>query len=214
MAEQITHSIYEGRSKTRKSNERKSRPTSQNKQESVRTFSERMKQARFEEGLTLRELARAARVSPGTIHKIEGGRLVPSVEVFAKIMGPLRRSSSFFFGEDDEHVDLRLIRAHSAHSIKTASSVSLIHVAKRLLEPRMEAYLIKILPGGHSGKPIRTGRREIIIFVKKGTVNFWVKGERHVLREGDTFHFKATVSHRYANTGKSPAEMLAVLSIS
>src|SRR5229473_645615 len=54
-------------------------------EESVSKFGERLKRARLEQGLTLRKLAEAARVSPGTVQKIEAARLVPSIEIFAKI---------------------------------------------------------------------------------------------------------------------------------
>jgi transcriptional regulator with XRE-family HTH domain len=72
-----------------------------------------MRQARVEQGLTLRAVAEAAGVSPGTVKKIEVGRLVPSIEIFLKVVKALRRRVSYFFAEDDEKYDLRLIRRGS-----------------------------------------------------------------------------------------------------
>ncbi len=55
-----------------------------------------MRQARVEQGLTLRAVAEAAGVSPGTVKKIEVGRLVPSIEIFLKVVKALRRRAAIF----------------------------------------------------------------------------------------------------------------------
>ena len=86
-------------------------------EESVSKFGERLKRARLEQGLTLRKLAEAARVSPGTVQKIEAARLVPSIEIFAKIVRALHRSPSYFFGEGENQVNVRIIRARDRKSV-------------------------------------------------------------------------------------------------
>lgn len=180
-------------------------------EESVSKFGERLKRARLEQGLTLRKLAEAARVSPGTVQKIEAARLVPSIEIFAKIVRALHRSPSYFFGEGENQVNVRIIRASEMQSIAAASSIRILNIAKTLHDPRMEAFLVRLPPHTRSGRPIGT-YGELLFIMKKGMLNFMVNGKREVLREGDTLHLKAQVPHRYENKTGTPAEFLAIWS--
>jgi transcriptional regulator with XRE-family HTH domain len=180
-------------------------------EENLSRLGERLKRARLERGLTLRKLAEEAHVSPGTIQKIEAGRLVPSIEIFVKVVAALRLRASQLLGEEDGPVDVRIIRADSAKSLSTGSRIRILNIAEALQDPKMEAYLAKIPPRGRSGRPLGFSG-EILFICKKGTVDFWVRGKQEVLREGDTLHIKAVVPHRFENRGGVDAELLAIWS--
>jgi transcriptional regulator with XRE-family HTH domain len=179
--------------------------------ESLSTIGQRIKRARLERGLTLRKLAEEARVSPGTIQKIEAGRLVPSIEIFVKVVKALGLRVSHLLGEEDGPADVRVIRADSAKSLPTRSRMRIQNIAEALREPRMEAYLAKIPPRARSGRPLGLSG-EILFICKKGTIEFWVRGQREVLHEGDTLHLKAVVPHRFENRSATAAELLAIWS--
>jgi len=51
------------------------------------------------------------------------------------------------------------------------------NIAEALHEPRMEAYLVKILLHASSGKSLGFSS-EILFIGKKGAVDFWVRGKR------------------------------------
>src|SRR5260370_566465 len=132
--------------------------------------------------MTLGKVAEAARVCRGTGQKIEAARLVPSIEIFAKIVRALHRSPSYFFGEGENQVNVRIIRASEMQSIAAASSIHILNIAKTLHDPRMEAFLVRLPPHTRSGRPIGT-YGELLFIMKKGTLNFQVNGKREVLRE-------------------------------
>ena len=175
----------------------------------IKEIGARMRQARVEQGLTLRAVAEAAGVSPGTVQKIEVGRLVPSIEIFLKVAKALRRRVSYFFAEDDEKSDLRLIRRESARIVPTRSRARIASIAEPLRDPKMEACIIDLPAGAQSGRPL-TYAGELLFYCLGGTVRFLVRGRTEILRDGDTLHLKADIPHRWENPGKAPAWMLAV----
>ncbi len=180
-------------------------------EENLSGLGERLKRTRLERGLTLRKLAEEAQVSPGTIQKIEAGRLVPSIEIFVKVVAALRLRASHLLGEEDAPVDVRIIRANTAKSLPTGSRIRIQNIAEALREPKMEAYLVQIPPRARSGRPLGF-RGEIVFIGKKGTVNFWVRGRQEVLHEGDTLHIKAVVPHRFENRSGVDAEIFVIWS--
>jgi transcriptional regulator with XRE-family HTH domain len=178
-------------------------------EDDVGKVGERLKRVRLERGLTLRKLAEAAGVAPGTIQKIEAGRLVPSIEVFVKVAKALRIRASEILGELDEPAEVRIIRNAEAKSLITDSRMRIQNIAEALREPRMEAYLARIPPGVRSGRPLGFSG-EILFIGKKGSVDFWVCGKKEVINEGDTLHLKAYVPHRFENRNQTDAELLAI----
>lgn len=171
----------------------------------------RLKRVRLEQGLTLRALADKAQVSPGTIQKIEAGRLVPSVEVFMRVAKALRRRASYFLGDEDGAADVRLIRRSARKSLDAGAKIKIESIAETLREPRMEAYVVHVPPGARSGRPLGFNG-ELLFFCSKGTLDFFVRGRKEILRQGDTLHLKAAISHRFENNSSSTTEMLVVWS--
>jgi transcriptional regulator with XRE-family HTH domain len=180
-------------------------------EENLSGLGERLKRARLERGLTLRKLAEEAKVSPGTIQKIEAGRLVPSIEIFVKVVKALRLRASQLLGEEDAPADVRIIRADAGKSLPTGSRIRIQNIAEALRDPQMEAYLAKVPPRGRSGRPLGFSG-EILFICKKGAIEFWVRGRHEVLCEGDTLHIKAVVPHRFENRSGADAELLAIWS--
>ncbi len=169
----------------------------------------RIRQARIQQGLTLRAVAEAAGVSPGTVQKIEVGRLVPSIEIFLKVAKALRRRVSYFLDEDDEKSDLRLIRRGCGRVVPTRSHARITSIAEPLRDPKMEACVIDLPAGAQSGRPL-TYAGELLFYCLGGAVRFFVRGGMEILRDGDTLHVKADIPHRWENPGKAPARMIAV----
>ncbi|HVA81944.1 MAG TPA: XRE family transcriptional regulator [Candidatus Binataceae bacterium] len=180
-------------------------------EETVSRLGERMKRVRLEQRLTLRDLASRAGVSAGTVQKIEAGRLVPSVEVFMKITKALRRRASYFLGDEDDAVDVRVIHRRARKLLDAGARIRIESVAETLREPKMEAYLITVPARARSGRPLGFSG-ELLFFCNKGTVDFAVRGTKEVLRGGDSIHFKAAIPHRFQNNGAAAAELLVVWS--
>jgi transcriptional regulator with XRE-family HTH domain len=177
---------------------------------SLRKAAEKFRRAREDAGLTLRELAEKAGLAPSTVLKVERSQVVPSMAVCIRLADALNRKISYFVEEEDAHEDVRFVargkgRIASARASRVATEV----VAEPLRNPRMEAFVLTIQPGGESGReaPI-VYRGEEIVFGLKGRVRFDIRGVAYVVRPGDTLHFKGDVPHTWANPGPGEAQIL------
>ncbi|GBD12359.1 HTH-type transcriptional regulator PuuR [bacterium HR24] len=183
--------------------------------EALRLLPKRLRQAREQEGLSLRQLARRAGVAASTIQKIEKGALVPSVAVVLRLAEALGRRPSYFISPVDEERELELVRAGEGRPIsKPGGAVAFYYVAEPLKEPIMEAYLVEVAPGGHSGEesPLAYRGEEIVLCLRGHLLFEFEGGEVVELRPGDVLHFKGHLPHRWYNPGPERAEMLMVCS--
>lgn len=170
---------------------------------------ERMRRVRTDQGLTLRAVAESAGVSPGTVQKIEAGRLVPSIQVFMRVATALGRRASYFLGDEDGAVEMRVVRRGGARAMPTRSRMRICAIAEALHDAKMEAYLIELPGRAHSGRPLGY-RGELLFYCLRGAVKFWLRGRTETIRAGDTLHLKADISHHWQNPAGTPAEMLVV----
>jgi len=138
---------------------------------------------------------------------------VPSLAVCIRLADALgRRISHFVEDHLSDSVDVRYI-AHRGGRVTHARG-SLLHfecIAEPLVNPRMEAFVVTIAPGGRSGAdvPIRY-RGEEVVFGLRGCVRFVVRGQPYRVGPGDTLHLKGSVPHTWENVGKTTARLLMV----
>ncbi|GIW42405.1 MAG: cupin [Candidatus Binatia bacterium] len=179
---------------------------------SLRKAAEKFRRAREEAGLSLRELGEKAGLAPSTILKVERSQVIPSLAVCIRLADALNRKISYFVEEEDATEDVRFVpRNRGRRASPRGSRVVSEVVAEPLVNPRMEAFLLTIAPGGESGReaPI-VYRGEEIVFGLKGRVHFEIRGSRYVVGPGDTLHFKGDIPHRWENPGPGEARILMV----
>jgi transcriptional regulator with XRE-family HTH domain len=176
-------------------------------------MAERLRRAREEAGLTLRQVADRAGLAPSTVQKVESGKIIPSVAVMVRLADALNRRASFFIEDDAQAMaDVRFVPRGSGRRVgKAANPVRFEQIAEPLANPRMEAFLITVKPGGRSGsdEPI-IYRGEEIVVCTRGTLVFEMRGQEHRLHRGDTLHFKGDIPHTWYNPGPEDAEMIMV----
>ncbi len=180
---------------------------------SLSEVARRFRAARREAGLSLRQAAERAGIAASTVHKIETGRIVPSLAICIRLADALDRPISYFVEPAGARArDVRFIARGAGRS--THAPGSLLHfeqVAEPLVAPRMEAFAVTVAPGGKSGTgvPIRY-RGEEIVYGLEGHVRFVIRGTPYLLGPGDTLHLKGNVPHTWENAGPDPARMLMV----
>jgi transcriptional regulator with XRE-family HTH domain len=175
----------------------------------LNVIGERIRRVRTDQGLTLRAVAETAGVSPGTVQKIEAGRLVPSIQIFMRVAAALGRRASYFLGDEDGTVELRVIRRGGGRVLPTRSRMRISAVAETLHDPKMEAYLVELPAQARSGRPLGY-RGELLFYCLRGGVKFWSRGRTETIRAGDTLHLKADIPHHWQNPTDIPAEMLVI----
>jgi transcriptional regulator with XRE-family HTH domain len=184
---------------------------------SVHRIAERFRRGREESGLTLRQAAERAGLAPSTIQKIENHKIVPSIAVVVRLAHALNRRASYFIEDDhQEQTDVRLIeRGHGRRLTTDDAPVAIEQIAEPLVNPRMEAYLLTVQPGGQSGEiESMIYRGEEIIHCKRGKLRFELRGQKYFLSPGDTLHLKGDIPHGWENHGSQEAVIIIVCACS
>ncbi|MBC8292542.1 MAG: cupin domain-containing protein [Proteobacteria bacterium] len=176
---------------------------------SVRRAADKFRRTREQAGLSVRQLADKAGLSPSTVLKLERHELTPSIAVCMRLAGALNRKISYFVEDEDPRDEVRYIPAGSGRCSGVGMPVVTTVLAEPLVNPRMESFLLVIEVGGDSGSEGHiTYRGEEIVYCLKGRVSFSIRGEDYVVAPGDTLHFKGDIPHRWANVGRGRAELL------
>ncbi len=193
----------------------------------------RLRERRFESGMSLRELARRLDVSPSLVSQIETGKIQPSVRTLYAIVSELGLSLDEIFeiaGSGAAEVVAPgppAPAARSAAPVPQEAAGGIVHHAdeRRVIEletgvrwermaawddPDVEFMIAVYGVGGSSsadGKLMRHTGREFGV-VLSGTLNVTVGFEDHVLGPGDSITFQSTTPHRLRNDG--PVEVRAI----
>lgn len=144
----------------------------------------RLRQAR---GLTLRDLAAKAGVSPGLLSQVERGRIDPSLETLRRVGKALDASIFSLFEEQrEERVAIvrraERVRLQAPHGLISYSRVSPGQGRLEVLEGTLE-------PGAVSSREPWSHPSEECAVVVYGMLVVQVAGERHKLETGDSCRF-------------------------
>ena len=179
---------------------------------SKKALGARIKRFRLERNLTLKEVEVKAKVSATHVSEIERGMTSPTVGALTKIARALGTEPSYFLeGESRPAVSLvrRDERRAMQYSAWGARIESLSQAAgdanMSFLEVELEAGLSHELEAmSHDG--------EELVHIRKGVVEINLGSERHLLKEGDSIHYRAKEPHTIKNIGDGPARIVWVAS--
>ena len=199
------------------------------------SLGERLRSERTARGLSLRELARRASVSPSLLSQIETGKIFPSVGTLYAIVHELGVSIDEVFVPDDmgprpaARSDARapaprlavvppaqarspVLRVADRSAIQLESGVRWERLTART-EKGVEFLYTVYGAGGESAPadaPIDHGGREFGIVVR-GTLEVTVGDDQFTLTPGDTVYFDSTIPHRLYNAGTEDAHAIWVV---
>jgi transcriptional regulator with XRE-family HTH domain len=164
-------------------------------------------------GLSLRDLSARTAVSAPMLSQVERGETSPTLAVAARIAAGLELSLSQLL-RLDEAPHLVIVRAGEGRARWHRG-----HRTEELTPPlpgqRADVSLHELAPGASTGGPgdppiHEPGSRETAV-VLEGEVALLIDGARHLLAAGDSVTFDADLPHRFANDGRAPARLLAVV---
>jgi transcriptional regulator with XRE-family HTH domain len=188
----------------------------------------RIKELRRQAGLSLRELARQANVSPSLVSQIENGKSRPSVATLYTFARLLSVPVDELF-DAEEHALGELPAAAGAeeaydpanawHPSEYATRISVIHPAHRAqlqmaegiewerlaATPERDVNFMKITYAPGAGTHESTDRQSHdgyeYGYVLSGTLEVTVGNEVFVLHEGESLGFDSTIPHSLRNVG-------------
>jgi transcriptional regulator with XRE-family HTH domain len=168
----------------------------------------RLRAARVAKGLSARQLAAQAEVTPAYLSRLETGQLSPTVSTLSKVMQALGEPVALLFNSDDKpgplvrREDRRIIRNHG--------------VADELLSPtrngRLEVLETVIAPNAGSGDEayVHGGDEECIV-VLAGALRVHIRELVYDLQVGDALTFTCRTPHRWSNPGKIETRALWII---
>lgn len=171
--------------------------------------SRKVRKAREEQGLSLRQLSEKAHVSPSTIHKIESNQISPTLGTILKITRALGKDLQSFL-DGDERTDVAFCPSERRQRIHPAGLKFAIELlSEGISDQRFSGLLLIVPPGGRRGSHLLHLGEELQHCLS-GTVEFTIHGKRYLLEEGDTIHFKSDLKHSWVNVGKEEARLLMI----
>ncbi|PTW63429.1 XRE family transcriptional regulator [Breoghania corrubedonensis] len=163
----------------------------------------RIRKARKEKGMTLREVADEVGCSPSMLSKIETEQATPSLRTLHRIAAVLDISITHLFGAEAQPEEISVIRSDARPAVqvrrnKGGASIFLERLSPTVPDMMLSANIHTLEPGAESGGDIQHAGQEVG-YVLQGTAELIVAGKSYHLTAGDSFFFASTLPHRYRN---------------
>jgi transcriptional regulator with XRE-family HTH domain len=161
-------------------------------------ISNRVKEKRNENRITLETLAREVGVTKGLLSQIENNRTIPSLSVLLSIIKALHVDLNEFFDKldgKDENMPV-IIKAKSYQQIeKEYSKGSYYH---RIMSVKLDGKLVDVV----LYRQEKNAKRGFVStqafefdYVLKGKIQYTIKDKKYTLDEGDSFYYDARQPH-------------------
>ncbi len=169
----------------------------------------RIKSARLEKGLTLKEVELLSGVSMTHTSQIERGMTSPTVGALEKLAGALDRATSHFI--EDKALDdvCRIVKKDRTALVSEESGLRLEGLTHGISGGGVHFYQITVTPVLEA-PPLKSHAGEEAMTVLRGSLDVMVDGEHHKLKAGDSIHFNSSKSHSIFSSARSGAEAIWV----
>jgi transcriptional regulator with XRE-family HTH domain len=172
----------------------------------------RLRVARFERDLTLKEVAARCGMSATHISEVERGKTSPTIGALQRIADALGEKASYFV-EEDELPRVSLTRAGDRCTYFTADAegvpLRVEAMSSGIPGGYVQVFKHQMEPGSSITRQPRIG--ETVLFCTAGMMRVHVGDESHVLRDGDTIQLRLDDGYKVENIGDEMSESIEVL---
>lgn len=172
-----------------------------------RVLGRRIRGIRHEKGLTLKEIEQRVGVSATHISEIERGKTSPTIQALEKVANALGVLPSHLIDLPPISEPEVLKKANRVSITMNNGSVRIEPCTNRGVCSEMSIFIATIEGDGQVGG-VNGHRGEEFCYVLEGFLEVTVDGRSHLLRRGDTIHFKATRPHKVRNLTSEPVRTL------
>lgn len=171
----------------------------------------RLRSARRQRKMRLKDVAERVGCSESMLSKIECDRAQPSLQMLHRISSVLETSIGNLFAEHRES-NVEVYRRGKRPVVVIAGDDSKPRIRLERLAPYFEDQQIDgnihiVEPGANNGGEINHLGQEIG-YVLEGEIELVIGDDHYHLAEGDSFFFKSDLPHSYQNTGKKLARII------
>lgn len=167
-----------------------------------------IKRFRLERNVTLKEIELKAGVSATHVSEIERGKTSPTVGALERIAKALGTEPSYFLDEDTS-ANVSVIRRGEHRVLKHdnwGATIRCLSNGSRRSEISMLD--VDLDPGlSRDLKPL-THDGEELVHILRGVVEIHIGDGRHLMKEGDSLHFRSDEPHTIRNIGDANARVL------
>nr|WP_306238493.1 XRE family transcriptional regulator [Ornithinimicrobium sp. HY1745] len=169
----------------------------------------RIRAAREHDGISLRDLAARAELSPGFISQLERGITEPSLESLRRIAAALGRPLFELF--EGHGVTGPAVVARDRRVTITSPQGGIAYSRLSPGSGRLEVLEGILEPGGRSSPAPWSHPSEECVTVLSGELQVEVAGQQIRLAEGDACTFDSRLPHRYLNEGTDSVRFLLAI---
>jgi len=162
----------------------------------------RVRALRLKKKMGLVELGRHTGLSPAMLSKIERGRLFPTLPTLLRIALVFGVGLEYFFAGAREKPLVAVVRKKERVRLPDRPGGGDVAFRFESLdypasERRFNSYVAEFFPGRPETLRLHQHAGAEFLYVLQGTLSVHLGGEEHVLDEGDSMYFDATVPHAY-----------------
>ncbi len=173
----------------------------------------KLKSTRLRNDMTIQDLADRSKVSSNMISRIERGLTVPSVEILMKLANAFGMSINYFVEEAEKGSTVVLTRKGQGEPIFFFEDKHQItSLTQGIRDPNFAVFYDTLEEGCSSGEGGMVHTGEEFALVLEGRLEFNVNNEHHVLGQGDSLIFKASIPHTWKNVHDGKTVVMWVVS--
>lgn len=170
----------------------------------------RIRNLRKDREMSMRALARQSGISPNALSMIERGLTSPSVSTVYKISHAMHLPVTAIFRDQLEKKNV-VARCSGKSPQVDLPHGSFEELGGEEFEGSLEAFLVTLEPGAHSGELpiIHTGND--FAYVLQGQVEYAIEDKCYAMQTADSLLFTGNLPHRFSNPGDDPARLLIII---
>ena len=168
----------------------------------------RIRAAREQRGLTLREISRRCGLSVNAISRIERGENSPTLSSLHRIAQALSLNVGDFFAEETREKAI-FVRAHER--VQTLGrNLTMESLGVGLPEQKLQPFLVSLEPQKvHTYESVSHAGEEFV-YCLEGRLDYRVANRVYEMRSGDSLLFDAGNPHSFVNPGNEPTKALFI----
>lgn len=163
----------------------------------------RIRRIRQERNLTLKQIEARVGVSATHISEIERGKTSPTIQALDKIAQALEVLPSHLIDLPPDSPTEPLAAGARTRISMESGSIEIEPLTSRFVDSELSMFIATIQGNGQVGG-VPGHRGEEFCYVLDGFLEVTVDGSPHVLRRGDSIHFKAARPHQIRNLTNEP----------
>lgn len=172
------------------------------------SIGDKIRRLRVQNSLTQEELADRSELTKGFISQLERDLTSPSIATLVDILEGLGTNLQEFFNES---IDEKIV--FSKEDAFETENEDLKYVLNWVIpnaqKNKMEPILIELEPGGRSKEDLPHEGEEFG-YVINGSIYIYIGMEKHKVKKGESFYYKANSNHYISNAGKTKASVIWV----